>query len=131
MTNLQSTKKRLKTTIYSVLILLASTMPYIHDLFPRGVDFPGYSSSRVFLYIVLINLFGLIGWLVAYAHAKGKSYRFIMWLPILTTTYQIFIHILNLKSSSFNEINLKMILTFVGFTLLVIWYFVQKSKSNA
>lgn len=101
-------------------------MPYIHDLFPKGVDFPGYSSSRVFLYIVLINLFGLIGWILFYVHAQGKSYRFIIWLPILTTTYQIIVHILNLKSTSFNEINLKFILTFTAFTLLVIWYFAKK-----
>jgi hypothetical protein len=121
-------KKKLKTAIFSVLILAASLMPYIHDLFPKGVDFPGYSSSRVFLYIVLINTFGLIGWLLFFIHAKGRSYRFIIILPVLTTTYQICLHILNLKETSFNELNLKFILTFFIFVFLVGWYYIAKAK---
>jgi hypothetical protein len=123
-----SKKTKLKTAIYSVLILVASLMPYIHDLFPKGVDFPGYSSSRVFLYIVLINTFGLIGWLLFFIHAKGRSYRFIIILPVLTTTYQICLHILNLKETSFNELNLKFILTFFIFVFLVGWYYIAKTK---
>jgi uncharacterized membrane protein len=123
-----SKKKKLRTAIYSVLILAASLMPYIHDLFPKGVDFPGYSSSRVFLYIVLINVFGLIGWLLFFIHAKGRSYRFIIILPVLTTTYQICLHILNLKETSFNELNLKFILTFFIFVFLVGWYYIAKLK---
>jgi hypothetical protein len=131
----ESIKRKSKKTTYKslgigVLIIILSTLPYIHDLIPKGIEYPGYSSLRVFLYLILTNIFGLIGWLLAYHLARGRSYRFTMIIPIMTQTYQIFIYMLNLKSTSFNEIDLKFYITF-GLSLLVcIWYFKRKLQTK-
>ena len=107
-------------------------MPYIHDIIPRNTQagISGYSSLRVFLYVLLINLFGLIGWIVAYYEAKEKRYRFVMIVPIINITYQVFIYIMNLKKTSFNDLNLKFLITFVASVLIFLFYFLRKVKKT-
>ncbi len=134
--HLKLKKKKLKTMIYKdifigVLILLCSILPYIHDAIPREKTFPGYSSLRVFLYVTLINVFGLIGWLIAYFESKGKRYRFIMIVPIMNILYQLFVYIFNLKKTSFNDLNLKFIITILIAFLVLIFYFSRKIKKNS
>lgn len=121
---------KLRTGTYSILILIAATLPYIHDVLPKHLEFPGFSSMRVAIFVIGTEIFALIGWILAFVHAKGKEYRFVMALPIITVTYELIVKILNLKSTSFNELNLKYIITFSAFTLLVIWYFINKNKNE-
>ncbi len=130
-------KKNSKRTIYrdfliGGLILLSSILPYIHDAIPRGVGegISGYSSLRVLLFVVLINLFGLIGWVIAYFEARGKRYRFVMIVPIINITYQVFIYVLNLKKTSFNDLNLKFLITFMVSSLVFLFYFLRKIKKK-
>jgi ABC-type uncharacterized transport system permease subunit len=115
---------------FSLLIVFIATLPYIHDLIPVGYlpDFFGFSDLRVFLYIVLNHVFALIGWILAYHLARKKNWRFVLWLPIMTTTYEIILKILNLRSTGLNEINVKFALTILLFTSLVVWYFKKKSS---
>jgi hypothetical protein len=137
MTSSNLIKKNSKRAIYrdfliGGLILLSSILPYIHDAIPKGMSagISGYSSLRVFLFVVLINLFGLIGWVIAYFEARGKRYRFVIIVPIINITYQVFIYILNLKKTSFNDLNLKFIITFTVSLLVFLFYFLRKIKKN-
>jgi hypothetical protein len=105
-------------------------MPYIHDAIPTGIEYPGYSSLRVFLYVLFINIFGLAGWIVAWVNAKKKNYRFVIALPVISTTYQIIVHICNLKSTSFNDLNVKFIVSFTSFAIITIWYLIKKYRNE-
>ncbi len=121
-----------KEFVIGALILICSLLPYIHDAIPRETQagISGYSSLRVFLYITLINVFGLVGWLIAYFEAKGKRYRFVMIVPIMNIVYQLFIYILNLKKTSFNDLNLKFLITFIVSVMVFIFYFMRKFKQS-
>jgi hypothetical protein len=121
-----------KEFVIGAFILICSLLPYIHDAIPRETQagISGYSSLRVFLYITLINVFGLIGWLMAYFEAKGKRYRFVMIIPIINIAYQLFIYILSLKKTSFNDLNLKFLITFIVSVLVFLFYFMRKFKSK-
>ncbi len=125
-------KEIFKEFVIGGLILLCSILPYIHDIVPKGIPskISGYSSLRVFLYVVLVNLFGLIGWLIAYFEAKGKRYRFVIIVPIINVLYQLCIYILNLKKTSFNDINLKFLITLSACILIFLFYFLRKFKKN-
>lgn len=131
-TKTKSTTTISKDIIIGGLILLCSVLPYIHDAVPRETEsgISGYSSLRVFLYITLINVFGLVGWLIAYMEAKGKRYRFVIIIPIINIAYQLFIYILNLKKTSFNDLNLKFLITFVISVLVFVFYFTRKLKQK-
>ncbi|TPN84510.1 MARVEL/CASP family protein [Aquimarina algicola] len=119
-----------KEIVIGLLILLCSILPYIHDAIPKEKTFPGYSSLRVFLYVTMINFFGLIGWLIAYFESKGKRYRFIMIIPVINILYQLFVYIFNLKKTSFNDLNLKIILTFIVSFFVFAFYFKRKIKQK-
>ncbi len=132
LTKMKSTTTTSKEFLIGALILICSVLPYIHDAIPRETQsgISGYSSLRVFLYITLINVFGMIGWLIAYSEAKGKRYRFVMIVPIINIMYQLFIYILNLKKTSFNDLNLKFLITFIISLLVFLFYFLRKIKKN-
>ncbi len=125
-----SKKTIYKSFIFAFAIVLCAFLPFIHDLVPRGIDYPGYSSLRTFLYVALENLFGLIGWSLFLWQSKGKMYRFAILVPVLMTFYQLIIYIVNLKKTSFNDVNIKLVITFVVIIIIVVIYFKQKLKKK-
>lgn len=117
-----------KSLLLGLVIIASAFLPFIHDLIPKGVSFPGYSSLRTFLYVVFLNLFGFIGWLLYLSKSKGDLHRFTILVPVSMVAYQLVVYIVNLKQTAFNEINLKIIITFVLILAVVIIYFKNKLK---
>lgn len=119
-------------TIYSVVafIIITTLLIYLHDLIPKGSGKIGKSSLRVYFYTVNSELRFLLVWLLVYWLAKGKMWRFVIWLPILMTTYQLLIRILSLQKTSYNDFNFKFVVTLLLFLALIIFYFYKKRKET-
>ncbi len=113
----------------AILIVLVSSLPYLHDQAPRGGgEFYGFSSLRVFLYLVFTNLFAHLGWLIAFFIAKGKPYRFALLVPVTLSLYVLIVNILNLKATSFHDLTTRYIIIMVIILGLVLNYF--KNRIN-
>lgn len=120
---------KLKTATYkelgvAMVIIAIATFPYLHDVLPLSEEpFHGFSTMRVFGYMLLMNLFAHFGWLTAFFIAKGKSYRFAFLVPVCLSAYQIFIILFDLRDSELNTINTKFILFITLSLFVVINYF--------
>jgi hypothetical protein len=137
MTSKQSKKVKFMTmtfkdAIVAVFIILLSTLPYLHDIVSRDLSFPasGYKSLRVFLYVVLTNIFGIIGFIGWFVEAKEKQYRFALLVPILMNTYQLLIYIFDMKKSSFNDFDFKIHVTIAVTLVVTLNYFYLKLKNK-
>lgn len=119
-----------QTTTYRVVIFIVITtlLIYVHDLIPKGVGSVGKSSLRVYLYTVNSELRFLAVWFLVYFLAKGKQWRFVVWLPLLMTTYQLFIRLFSLQKTSYNDFNIKLVLSLIVFIALIVFYFYKKRK---
>lgn len=122
------TTGKLTTTTYKTLLFILSLglLIYIHDAFPKDAGQIGLSSVRVYLYTVLAEIRFLAALFFIYILAKGKQYRFFLWLPITLTTYQAIIRIFALQKTGYNELNPKIILTIIISIILAIYYLKQK-----
>lgn len=98
----------------------------MHDAFPKFYGTIGLSTVRVFLYTVLAEIRFLLVLFFCYSLAKGKRWRFVLWLPIIMTTYQAIIRILALQKTDYNAFDLKLTITVVLFVALIIYYFTHK-----
>ncbi len=118
-----------KNAVLAIFIILLSTLPYLHDGIARKVyPIAGYNSLRVFVYIVLTNLFGLIGFIGWFVAAKGKQYRFALLVPIFMNTYQLLIYVLNMKKTTFNDFDFKIYITIAITLVITLNYFYLKLK---
>jgi hypothetical protein len=61
-----------------------------------------------------------------YFLAKGKQWRFVLWLGILMTSYQAGIRIFALQKTTYNEFDLKLTLTVIITVGLIVYYFYRK-----
>lgn len=113
----------------ALLIIAFATFPYLHDILPlsKSETFHGFSSMRVFSFMLLINVYSHLGWLIAFFLAKGKSYRFALLVPIGLSAYQISIILFNLKKTELNSINIKFIL-FITLSLFVVIHYFKNAK---
>ena len=118
-----------KQETFSILIVLISTLPYIHDLIDVGVKegFLGFSDFRVFLFILLNHVFALFGWMLAFYLAKGRSWRFVLMIPLFSVSYEIILKILNLRSTSLNDLDVKFTLLIILSLIIIVWYFRKKT----
>ncbi len=119
-----------QTTTYKIVIFLITVtlLIYIHDAFDKNYGKIGLSTVRVYLYTVLSEIRFLAVLLFSYYLAKGKPWRFVLWLPIIMTTYQTVIRIFSLQKTGYNEFDLKLTLTVILFIFLIIYYFSKKKK---
>ena len=117
-------------TIYKIVafIVVTTLLIYLHDLIPKGSGKIGKSSLRVYFYTVNSELRFLLVWFLVYALAKGKVWRFVIWLPILMTTYQLLIRIFSLQTTAYNDFNLKFVISLLVFIALIVFYFYRKRK---
>ena len=113
----------------AVGIILISTVPYLHDVieFDEG-GFLGFSTKRVFLFMLLINVYAHLGWLFAFFLAKNKPYRFALLVPVSLSFYQIVILLTGLKDTPLNEVTTKFVIIIIAVLILIIKYF--NSKAN-
>ena len=118
------------TTTYKVVALLITItlLIYIHDAFPKNIGKIGLSSVRVYLYTVMAEIRFLALLFLFYWSQKGKPWRFVIWLPIIMTTYQAIIRLFALQKTAYNEFDTKLALTVIVFVILIIYYF--KKKKN-
>ena len=125
---LKTAKSRM--TIYKIVafIVVTTLLIYLHDLIPKGSGKIGKSSLRVYFYTVNSELRFLLVWFLVYALAKGKVWRFVIWLPILMTTYQLLIRIFSLQTTAYNDFNLKFVISLLVFIALIVFYFYRKRK---
>lgn len=98
----------------------------MHDVFPANFGTVGVSSLRVYLYTVLAEIRFLAALFFIYFLARGRSWRFLLWLPIIITTYQAVIRIFALQRTVYNEFDVKLWLTVLVFALLTVLYYVKK-----
>lgn len=124
-----SKKEIFKSLILGLVIIASAFLPFAHDLIPKGVSFPGYSGLRPFLFVVFLNLFGLIGWVLYLFKSRGDLHRFTILVPVSMVVYQLIVYIINLKQTAFNEVNIKLIVTFILILCVVVIYF--RNKINA
>lgn len=131
----ESITTKSKTTTFKdaaigLLILASSFLPYIHDFeaFKGAEGFSGFSSLRVALWAVSLFVVALSGWIVAFMHARGKSYRFTMLAPIFMLAFQLGVYLLDARSTTSNEFSTKVILNLSFALLLFLAYFYTKLK---
>ena len=140
----------LRPFFIALLIIVASSFPYIHDMISArdgsisgwvpnfGIaalitDAEGYvlgfSSYRVFLYMLFMQLFAHLGWLGWFFSAKGKAYRFALLVPVGLSLYSICLILFNLRNTNFNEPSVKFGIT-IGLSLLLIVNFFFNNTSS-
>lgn len=127
---LKTAKSRTTTYSFIAFIIFITLLIYIHDTIPQGMARIGKSSLRVYLYTVFAELRFLLVWFIVRHLAKGKSWRFVIWLPIIVTTYQLFIRVLVLQKTEFNDFNIKFVLTIVSFVGLIMFFFYKKALNT-
>lgn len=137
MSNKQSTTEKSGTGTYkgliiSLLIILSSFLPYVHDMgaFEGMEGFSGFSSFRVGLWVVSMFLVGLIGWIVAFINSKGKSYRFAMLAPIFMMSFQLGIYLFDSRNTTTNEFDTKILINILFAVIIVAAYFLGKSSNK-
>ncbi len=120
---------KLKNFWVAVGIIVISTLPYLHDVFefPPGEYF-GFSTIRVFYFMLLSALFAHLGWLFAFFEAKRKPYRFVLLVPVALSLYQIIIILAGLRESKLNEVSTKFIIILILSLVLILNYFIGKRK---
>jgi len=154
MSSMELTEKKSKIKILenffkAMAIIGLSSLPYIHDVITvsgeglKGwvpdwglqaalADSDGYilgfSSYRVFVYTILLHIFAHIGWVGWFFDARGKLYRPFLLLPVTLSLYQIGIILFNSRFSTFNEPNIKIILTIVISTILAINFYANNKQ---
>ncbi len=119
---------KLVTSTFKIitLVIFSTLLIYFHDLIPKGYGEIGKSSLRVYLYTVSAELRFLLTWLIIYYLAKGKQWRFVIWLPVAMTIYQLIIRVFSLQKSTYNDFDVKLIVTMVLFISLIVFYFYSK-----
>ena len=124
--------EKLTTTTYKVVIFIfiLALLIYIHDVFPKNYGKIGRSSVRVYLYTVLAEIRFLGALFFIYYLGKGKSWRFVVWLPIIMTTYQAIIRLFTLQKTNFNEFDVKLTITVLISIFLTVFYFWKKRRCD-
>ncbi|WP_155854973.1 hypothetical protein [Cellulophaga baltica] len=160
MSSKQLTEKKLKIQTsndnsnfwFAMGIIFCSLLPFVHDIItlPTGelqnwvpilgiVDFfsdsdnsfLGYSSYRVFLAIVGMQLSSFIAWFLVLEFSKGKSYRFVFIFPTAINGYQLLLMVFNLRKTVLNGWNYKIfILLLVGVLLILNFYLTNKNAKT-
>ncbi|TPN85332.1 hypothetical protein FHK87_15050 [Aquimarina algicola] len=130
-------------------IIVLSMLPFLHDIITErgegvrswipviGIQdiltdkdggIMGFSTYRIFLYQFFQNLLifiSLIGWYIA---AKGKRYRFVLWVPMLQAGYTLLIQILNARTTVYSKPDVRFIITIVISIIIVLNYFRNRRK---
>ncbi len=138
-----------KNLLAALSIVFISSLPYLHDVITiRGEglkgwvpDFGlqelltdvhggvmGFSSYRVFIYMLFIHLFSHIGWVGWFLDARGKSYRFFLLVPVILSGYTVALLLLNARATAFNEFDTKLYIT-LGLSIILILHFFMNRKT--
>ncbi len=148
----KSTFKNKSNIWFAMGIILCSLLPFIHDLLISDtgelkswvpilgiVDlfsdsnglFLGYSSYRIFLALVGMQLSSFIAWFLVLEFSKGKSYRFVFIFPTVINGYQLLLMVFNLRKTVFNGWDYKIfILLLVGVLLILNFYLTTKNAKT-
>lgn len=126
----QSTTGKSQTTTYKVVafLFIVTLLIYIHDVIPKNSGRIGLSSARVYFYTVLAELRYLAVLFFCFYLAKHKSWRFVLVLPIILTTYQAIIRIFALQKTDYNAFDTKLILTIMVSVAITLFYFKSKKR---
>ena len=129
-TQQQSTTEKSQTTTYKVVVFLfiVTLLIYIHDVIPKNVGKIGLSSARVYFYTVLAEIRYLAVLFFCFYLAKNKSWRFVLALPIILTTYQSIIRIFALQKTVYNSFDYKLVITILVSIAITFIYFNNKKK---
>ena len=127
-TQQQSTTEKSQTTTYKVVVFLfiVTLLIYIHDVIPKNVGKIGLSSARVYFYTVLAEIRYLAVLFFCFYLAKNKSWRFVLALPIILTTYQSIIRIFALQKTVYNSFDYKLVITILVSIAITFIYFTNK-----
>jgi len=123
-------------------LILVSLLPYLNELLTlrthQGAEWSyllglerilpdantavlGYSGYRMFLYILFIFCFTTLGWGVWLYVAKKATYRNAIWVPLILGIYQTVIILGGWRTTSMNNWEVKIGLTFLLALILFIW----------
>jgi len=139
-----------KSFFYATAIMLLSSLPYIHEFFfdengnllswipnlgiqnliIKNNKFLSYSYYDVFLYILLIHIYLLIGALGWKTVDKRRSYHYALWLPLISIFYHIIIILFNARSTEWNSPNCKILGSFIILNILAILFYRKEELKN-
>lgn len=110
-------------------MVLVSSLPYFHEIVtvkgqPGVADWVpvlgiqalladaknnslGFSSYRVFLYVISIQLFSGLGWLAWFVASKGKRYSLALCVPLVMAVYQMAVILGGLRAGVANTWEVK------------------------
>lgn len=145
----KSKTKTLNGFLVVMVIVLLSSLPYLHDVitsFKGGLndwvpivglqawltdnngDILGFSSYRMFLYTLLLFVFTGIGWAAWLLVSKKKSYYLALWIPTFMGIYHVLIILFNLRRTAANDVGTKLVLILLLTILLFFIYFFRYRK---
>jgi len=148
LTRTNSYLKILNFSIAVTIISVLSSLPYFHEillykdgtlktgvldigiqklLIDENGKFFKYSSYRTFIYYLCFHLFMFFGWAGWYRLKTNKLYRKALLLPLISISYHLVIILSSARSSLFNDYQIKLLGTLIVFTVLIIFYYPQKS----
>ncbi|MDE3744082.1 hypothetical protein [Maribacter polysaccharolyticus] len=87
----------------------------------------GFSTYRMFLYTLLIFVFSELGWAVWLYVSKHKTYYLALFVPVLMGAYQILLLLLNLRKTTANSAETKLLLV-MGLSLFFGFLFLRKNR---
>ncbi|PHS03635.1 MAG: hypothetical protein COA88_15500 [Kordia sp.] len=120
-----------KNLAYTLLILAVTVATYTASLFEKGIDgYFGFSSLRVTVHHISFLVFCFLASLRLFHVEKGKPYRFIYLVPILTMGYNLFVNALDARKTTFNEFTPKLTITLLVVVGVVVCYFIKRKKTN-
>jgi len=97
-------------------------------MFKGAKGFSGFSSFRVGIYFVCLFVVAISGWGLAFLNSKNKQYRFVILAPIFMLSFQLCIYLLDVRQSSVNQFNFKVLVNLIVAGLLVGLYFYGAKK---
>lgn len=127
---MKSRKTIFRDFLLAAFIMMVSFLPYIHDfdLFKGMKGFSGFSSLRVAMWSLSLYIVGLSGWVMAFVHAKDRSYRFAMLAPIFMCSFQMAIYLFDARNTSSNDFTFKTVLNFIFCGVVLVLFFYNKKK---
>lgn len=153
MTNSLSGKIEWRTEIsnsfyIATAIILLSSLPFIHEFFidengelytwvPNlGIQefltfdgkILGYSYYDLFLFVLFMQLYSLIGFVWWKRNSANKDYTLAIYLPIAIILYHLLLLFTNSRKTDWNNIEVKLAGSLVLFIFLLVLYVTRKKK---
>ena len=138
-----------KVILVWLVIFIASTGPYFHDIITlRGIGIKewvpqlgiesfltdsdgyvwGFNSYRIFVYVLVLQLFAQVGWAGWLHDSQYALYRPFLLVPTGLSLYQIVIILMDRTESYFNRPDIKLLLILSTAAVICYFYFFKNKR---